>query len=101
MELKTKDLNAALLELGVLVGRHFPTRRASEMGSAFRWVARELRHHGLLLQAGTPAGGDPRDLLRLALVECFDCGVPSSDVAQIVNDHQRGHATPVKQDRAS
>ncbi len=96
MDAKTHNFNEALLRLSMLIAQYFPPHRKLEIANKFRAVTRALRHHGLNLQAGTIVG-DPRDFLKLALDECAARGVCTSDIANIVNEHQRGHAGPINQ----
>ncbi|HEY9081313.1 hypothetical protein [Magnetovibrio sp.] len=95
MDAKTRNLNDAMLMQSMLIAKYFPLHRKLKIADEFRAAAHELRHHGLALQAGQ-IDGDPRDFLKLALEACADRGVCAADIATIVNDHQRGHAGPMR-----
>ncbi|MBF0249937.1 MAG: hypothetical protein HQL35_04825 [Alphaproteobacteria bacterium] len=85
-----KTLTAAVLDLTVLCGHYFPPHRKTDMGRSFLAATRAIRAAALRVQFGQP-DAEPRNLLRLALEQCSDHGIPAQDIADIVNEHQRGN----------
>jgi len=82
----TQNINDAILGLTVIVNQ--PCRA---LGADVKKAVGSVRHAAVCIQLGQ-TDGNARDLLKLALANCGESGVPLGEVSDLINAHQRANA---------
>lgn len=83
--MQTQNINDAILGLTVIVNQPFRAPVAD-----VKKAVGTVRHAAVCIQLGQ-TDGNARDLLKLALANCAESGVPLGEVSDLINAHQRAN----------